>query len=124
MTAEVPVLRRERRERRDDAEKSASGALLRRLLVSAVFAIPFGWDLVEAIADLAALLAFADAAGHPLNSYAWLVLGAAIATPPAAFATAVIVGWGRGTLRLAAALAVALAATAAISLTLEALLRA
>ena len=124
MTAEVPVLRRERRERREHAEKRTSGSLLRRLVVAAVFAVPFAWDLVEASADLAALLAFADAAGHPLNSYAWLVLGTAIATPPAAFATAVIVGWGRGPLRLAAALGVALAATAAVSLSLEALLRA
>ncbi|WP_210506384.1 hypothetical protein [Naasia sp. SYSU D00057] len=124
MTADVPVLRRERRERRERDEMRPSSSLLARAVVAVVLAVPFGWDLIEAIADLAALLAFADAAGHPLNSYAWLVLGTAIVTPPAAFATALSLGWGRGPLRLAAALGVALAATAAISLTLEALLRA
>ena len=124
MTADVPVLRRERRARQERDEKPTPSSLLGRVVVAVVFAVPFGWDLVEAIADLAALLAFADAAGHPLNSYAWLVLGTAIATPPAAYATALVLGWGRGPLRLAAVLGVALAATAAISLSLEALLRA
>jgi hypothetical protein len=138
---ETPVLRRDRtdrtarRERRSRAAEpgprdrrerggEASSRTLRKLLIAVVFAVPFAWDVVEAIADLAALLAFADAAGHPLNSYAWLVLGTAIVVPPAAFTTALLIGWTRGPLRLAAALGVALAATAAISLSLEALLRA
>jgi hypothetical protein len=88
------------------------------------FGVLFAWDLVEAVANLLALLAFADAAGHPLNSYAWLVLGAAILVPPAAYTTALVLGYPRGPRKLAAALLAGLAATACLGLTLEALLRA
>ena len=135
MTAEIPVLRRDRRDHRrsrgrkegqerPEKQGDPSSALVPKLLIGAVFAVPFAWDLVKAVANLSALLAFADGAGHPLNSYAWLVLGAGILAPIVAFTAGLLFGWTRGPLRLAAALGVALAATAAISLTLEALLRA
>ncbi|BDZ46104.1 hypothetical protein [Naasia aerilata] len=107
-------LRRPRRE----------GAPLQRIAVVAGFALLYGWDLVEAIANLVALLAFAAAAGHPLNSYAWLVLGSAILVPPAAYVCALLIGWSRGPLLLAAVLGTGWAATAALGLTFEALLRA
>ncbi|MCU1570944.1 MAG: hypothetical protein JWR33_1685 [Naasia sp.] len=93
------------------------------LIVAAGFALFFGWDLVEAIANLVALLAFASAAGHPLNSYAWLVLGSAILVPPAAFLVSLLIGWRRKPVLLAVSLAAGLGATACLGLTLEALLR-
>jgi hypothetical protein len=52
------------------------------------------------------------------------VLGTGILVPPAAFTTAVLVAWRRGTLPLAGVLLVGLAASACLGLTLEALLRA
>jgi hypothetical protein len=95
-----------------------------RAFVAIAFGVAFAWDLVEAIANLVALLAFAAAAGHPLNSYAWLVLGAGILAPPALYVTALALAGRLGPLRLAAVLAAALATSACIALTLEALLRA
>ncbi len=92
--------------------------------VAVVFALLYGWDLFEAVAALVALLDFASAAGRPLNSYAWLVLGTGILVPPVTYATALLVGRGRGPLLLAAVLAVGLTASAAVGLTIEALLRA
>ncbi len=110
-----------------EGRRQRSGARRRAPAILAVavgFALLYAWDLAEAIAALAALLGFAAAAGYPLNSYAWLVLGTAIGVPPVAYATALLIGFRRGPLALAALLAVGLAATAALSLTLEALLRA
>ncbi|WP_210480738.1 hypothetical protein [Naasia sp. SYSU D00948] len=115
MTGRSDALRRPRARRRPSVPTVA---------VALAFAVLYAWDLVEAVAALAALLDFAAAAGHPLNSYAWLVLGAGIAVPPIAYATALLVGRGRGPLLLAAVLAVGLAASAAVGLTIEALLRA
>ena len=94
------------------------------LLVAIGFGIAFAWDLVEAVANLVALLAFAAAAGHSLNSYAWLVLGAGILAPPALYVTSLALAGRLGALRLAAVLAAALATSACVALTLEALLRA
>jgi hypothetical protein len=94
------------------------------IAIAAGFALLYAWDLVKAIANLVALLAFAAGAGHPLNSYAWLVLGSAILVPPAAYLTALAIGWRRGPLLLALTLGAGWAATAALGLTLEALLRA
>ncbi|MCU1438244.1 MAG: hypothetical protein JWP66_1331 [Naasia sp.] len=106
--------------------RSATGREPRRreLAVAAAFALPFCWDLVEAVANLLALLAFAEGAGHSLNSYAWLVLGSAILVPPASYAAGVALGFAGGPLRLAAILLAALAACSCLGLTLEALLRA
>lgn len=123
-------LRRRRSDGRQAEDRSDLAPRLWRpprpaaLAIALAFALLYGWDLVEAIAALAALLDFAGAAGHALNSYAWLVLGAGMAVPPIAFALALLVGRGRKPLVLAAVLAVGLAASAAVGLTIEALLRA
>lgn len=92
--------------------------------IAAAFALFYAWDVVEAVSNLAGLLAFAGAAGHPLNSYAWLVLGTGILVSPAAYTTAVAVGWSRGPSVLGAVLLVGLATSACLSLSLESLLRA
>lgn len=108
--------------RRSTAERTRPA--FAALGIAVAFGLLFAWDLAEAIANLLALLAFADAAGHPLNSYAWLVLGSGILVPPAAYVTALVLGYQRGPLRLAASLLAGLAAAACLGLTLEALLRA
>ena len=115
-------LRRRRAGRRESAPHAAPAT---PLLAGAIcFGVAFAWDLVEAVATLVALLAFAAAAGHPLNSYAWIVLGAGILAPPALYVTSLALAWRLGALRLAAVLAAALATSACLALTLEALLRA
>jgi hypothetical protein len=93
------------------------------VLVAVGLGLAFAWDLFEALANLVGLLNYAAAAGKRLNSFAWIILGAAIVLPPISYAIGLWIGRSRGPARLALALFAALGVSSCAALTLEALVR-
>jgi len=93
------------------------------VLIAIAFGLAFAWDLFEAIANLVGLLNYAAAADKRLNSFAWIILGAAIVLPPISYAIGLWIGRRRGPARLALVLFAALGASSCAALTLEALVR-
>lgn len=104
--AETPALRR---------------STLLALLIG--FGVFYGWDLFEAVANLAAFLGYAAQVGGQLSSLAWIVLVSGIVFPVALFVAAVLLRRRRGLLVSALILLTGLATSAVLSLDLEALVR-
>ncbi|BDI21765.1 hypothetical protein [Herbiconiux sp. L3-i23] len=96
----------------------------RRLTIGIALAagVLYAWDLVEAVGNLVVLLQYAALVGGSLNSFAWLVLGTAIALPVVVYAGALVLARGRGPLRTAVVLAAGLGVVACLSLIIERLL--
>lgn len=91
------------------------------ILVLAVFAVLYAWDLWEAIENLVVLPGESRSVGRPVP---WTALIAGLILPPAVFTLAAVLGRRRRTLELAGLLAAGLCLVAVLSLGLTAYVRA
>ena len=99
----------------------APGYDVRSIIVAAVFALFFAYDLWEAVSTAIALPASYDAIGLDPATIPWWLVALYVLVPPLAFVLAILVGRRQTVLGRVLAFAVALAVSAALSLGLIAL---
>ena len=104
--------------RRDGRRKR----LLLSVLIAAVFALFFAWDVWEGIGNLVGLRTYAATLGTDLNGTGWTVLLLGLALPVVCFVTALVLGRRRGLLARTGLLVAALCLSAALSLDVQLIL--
>jgi hypothetical protein len=104
--------------RRDGRRKR----LLLSVLIAAVFALFFAWDVWEGIGNLVGLRTYAATLGTDLNGTGWTVLLLGLALPVLCFVTALVLGRRRGLLARTGLLVAALCLSAALSLDVQLIL--
>jgi hypothetical protein len=89
-----------------------------RLAIALAFVLLFLWELLGAVSNLLAWAGFAAVLHRQLSAFAWLVLGAGVLVPIAAFVLAVLLTRRRTPGTVALVLVVAYAASQALTLSL------
>ncbi|MCJ1700966.1 hypothetical protein MT356_14690 [Rathayibacter festucae] len=96
--------------------------LLLSVLIAAVFALFFAWDVWEGIGNLVGLRTYAATLGTDLNGTGWTVLLLGLALPVVCFVLALVLGRRRGLLARTGLLFAALCLSAALSLDVQLIL--
>ena len=96
--------------------------LLLSVLIAAVFALFFAWDVWEGIGNLVGLRTYAATLGTDLNGTGWTVLLLGLVLPIVCFLTALVLGRRRGLLARTGLLLAALCLSAALSLDVQLIL--
>lgn len=96
--------------------------LLLWVLIAAVFALFFAWDVWEGIGNLVGLRTYAATLGTDLNGTGWTVLLLGLVLPIVCFLTALVLGRRRGLLARTGLLLAALCLSAALSLDVQLIL--
>ncbi|MDY0913189.1 hypothetical protein [Rathayibacter festucae] len=96
--------------------------LLLSVLIAAVFALFFAWDVWEGIGNLVGLRTYAATLGTDLNGTGWTVLLLGLVLPVVCFVLALVLGRRRGLLARTGLLLAALCVSAALSLDVQLIL--
>ncbi|NRG41828.1 hypothetical protein HRK28_12995 [Rathayibacter sp. VKM Ac-2835] len=96
--------------------------LLLSVLIAAVFALLFAWDVWEGIGNLVGLRTYAATLGTDLNGTGWIVLLLGLLLPVVCFVLALVLGRRRGLLARTGLLFAGLCLSAALSLDVQLIL--